>query len=202
MIQNRIDSLKPYFKGIKIADDYKITEFNFKKDWSIPQNEDIEMQQKATKESNNSKEDFLRELKKTGVWKEMKALEDFDAEEYIKSFKLPKLDMKNPLQMFDVLAQKAGLAKQGINVKSEEEALKSLIDLWDKMLDIGNQALQKSDIDITMDNVPKSAKETPMKFFKFFEKRFHKKAEKWKRELYKIGALLLQEKEEALQKNK
>lgn len=53
MIQNRIDSLKPYFKGIKIADDYKITEFNFKKDWSIPQNEDIEMQQKATKESNN-----------------------------------------------------------------------------------------------------------------------------------------------------
>ncbi len=150
----------------------------------------------------NSKEDFLRELKKTSIWKQMKALEDFDAEEYVKSFKLPTLDMENPLQMFDVLAQKAGLAKQGINVKSEEEALKSLIDLWDKMLDIGNQALEKSDIDITMDNVPKSAKETPMKFFKFFEKRFHKKAEKWKRKLYRIGALLLQEKEEALQKNK
>ena len=31
-------------------------------------------------------------------------------------------------------------------------------------------------------------------FFKFFEDRFHKKAETWKRKMYKIGALILQEK--------
>lgn len=151
----------------------------------------------------NTKEDFLKELKKTSVWKQMKMLEDFDAEEYVKSFKLPTIEKEdNPLMMLDILARKAKLAKQGINVKSEEEALKSLIDLWDKMLDIGNKAMKQGNMEITMDNVPNSAKEDPMKFFKFFEKRFHKKAEKWKRKLYRIGALVLQEKEEALQKNK
>ena len=104
--------------------------------------------------------------------------------------------------MIDVLSQKQMLKSQGINVGSEESALKSMIDLWDNMLDIGNKLMKQENIGITMDSVPKSAKEDPMKFFKFFEKRFHKKAEKWKRKLYRIGSLLLQEKEEALQKNK
>lgn len=57
-------------------------------------------------------------------------------------------------------------------------------------------------MDVNMEKVPQSVKKDPIKFFKFFEKRFHKKAEKWKRKLYRIGALLLQDKEEALQKNK
>jgi len=130
-------------------------------------------------------------------------LEAFNAEEYIKSFKLPALKKgENPLLMLDILTQKAQLAKQGVDPRSEEAALKSLIDLWDKMLDMGNKVMKQEKIGITMDSVPKSAKETPIKFFKFFEKRFHKKAEKWKRKLYRIGALVLQEKEEALQKNK
>ncbi len=151
----------------------------------------------------NNKEDFLRELKKTSIWEQMKSLEEFNAEEYIKSFKLPALKKgDNPLMMLDILTQKAQLAKQGINPKSEEEALKSLINLWDIMLGMGNELMKQKEMEITMDNVPKSAKETPIKFFKFFEKRFHKKAEKWKRKLYRIGALVLQEKEEALQKNK
>ena len=151
----------------------------------------------------NTKEDFLRELKKSGIWGEMKRLEEFDAEEYLKSFKLPSLEgVQNPFDMIDVLSQKQMLKSQGINVGSEESALKSMIDLWDNMLDIGNKLMKQENIGITMDSVPKSAKEDPMKFFKFFEKRFHKKAEKWKRKLYRIGSLLLQEKEEALQKNK
>ena len=53
MIQKRIDSLKPYFKGIKIAEDYRIVEFNLKKSWIIPENDEIEVQQKTIKESNN-----------------------------------------------------------------------------------------------------------------------------------------------------
>jgi hypothetical protein len=80
--------------------------------------------------------------------------------------------------------------------------LKSLIDLWDKALTIGNLGMKQMGLDVTMDSVPKSAKESPLKFFKFFEKRFHKKAEKWKKKLYKLGSLILQEKKEALQKNK
>ena len=151
----------------------------------------------------NTKEDFLRELKKSDIWGEMKRLEEFDAEEYLKSFKLPSLEgIENPFEMIDVLAQKAMLKKQKIDVENEESALKSMIDLWDNMLDIGNKLMKQQNIGITMDSVPQSAKEDPMKFFKFFEKRFHKKAEKWKRKLYRIGSLILQEKEEALQKNK
>lgn len=151
----------------------------------------------------NTKEDFLKELKKSDIWREMKALENFDAEEYVKSFKLPSLEgIQNPLEMIDVLAKKVMLQKQKIDVENEESALKSMIDLWDNMLDIGNKLMKQQNIGITMDNVPKSAKEDPMKFFKFFEKRFHKKAEKWKRKLYRIGSLILQEKKEALQKNK
>ena len=156
------------------------------------------------KEKNiNTKEDFLIELKKSSMWEQMKRLEDFNAEEYIKSFKLPNEEFEgnNPLQMLDNMMQKVTLASQGVNPKSKEDALKSLIGLWDKTLDIGNVGMKQMGMDITMDNVPKSAKESPLKFFKFFEKRFHKKADKWKRKLYRIGALLLQEKDEALQKD-
>lgn len=53
MIQTRIDLLQPYFKGIKVAEDYKIVEFNLKKSWVIPTNNNIEVQQRGVKESNN-----------------------------------------------------------------------------------------------------------------------------------------------------
>lgn len=53
MIQKRIDLLKPYFKGIKVAEDYKIVEFNLKKSWVIPKNAEIDVQQKPIKESSN-----------------------------------------------------------------------------------------------------------------------------------------------------
>ena len=152
----------------------------------------------------NTKEDFLIELKKTTMWEQMKRLEDFNAEEYIKEFKLPSEEFEgiNPFQMLDSMMQKVDLASKGVDPRSEEDALKSLIGLWDKTLDIGNVGMKQMGMDITMDNVPKSAKESPLKFFKFFEKRFHKKADKWKRKLYRVGSLLLQEKGEELQKEK
>jgi hypothetical protein len=53
MIQERINKLKPYFKGIKVAEDYNIVEVNLKKSWVIPDNEDVMVQQKEVKESSN-----------------------------------------------------------------------------------------------------------------------------------------------------
>lgn len=53
MIQKRIDLLKPYFKGIKVAENYRIVEFNLKKSWIIPENNDIDVQQKTIKENSN-----------------------------------------------------------------------------------------------------------------------------------------------------
>ena len=98
------------------------------------------------------------------------------------------------------LFKKAELAKKGVNIKSEEEALKSLMKLWSDSLMIGNKGMEQLGVDITMDDLPESVKETPSKFFKFFEKRFHKKAKKWKKKLYRIASLLQQDREQALQK--
>lgn len=53
MIQKRIDSLKPYFKGIKVAEKYNIIEFNLKKTWSIEETESIGVQRKEVKDDNN-----------------------------------------------------------------------------------------------------------------------------------------------------
>ena len=53
MIQNRVDKLKPYFKGLKIAENYRIVEFNLKNSWSIKEDPDIQVQQKQTKDSSN-----------------------------------------------------------------------------------------------------------------------------------------------------
>ena len=41
-----------------------------------------------------------------------------------------------------------------------------------------------------MELVPQSAMKDPYVFFKFFEKRFHKKAERFKRKMYRVASLL------------
>jgi len=51
MIQNKLDSLSPYFKGIKVAENYRVVEFILKKSWSLEENEEIQVSQKETKES-------------------------------------------------------------------------------------------------------------------------------------------------------
>lgn len=53
MIQNRLNKLKPYFKGLKIAENYRIVEVNLKNSWLIEENSHIEVQQKPIKESSN-----------------------------------------------------------------------------------------------------------------------------------------------------
>jgi hypothetical protein len=50
MIQNKINELKPYFRGIKLTDNYNIVEVNLKKSWLIPKDEDILVQSKDIKE--------------------------------------------------------------------------------------------------------------------------------------------------------
>ncbi len=51
MIQNRLDKLKPYFKGLKVAESYRIVEFNLKRGWELPDNEEIKYQQKEVKDN-------------------------------------------------------------------------------------------------------------------------------------------------------
>lgn len=53
-IQQRIDKLSSYFKGIKLAESYRVIEVNIKKGWAIPltqeESEEIEFSQKESKE--------------------------------------------------------------------------------------------------------------------------------------------------------
>jgi hypothetical protein len=58
-----------------------------------------------------TKEDFLRELKNSSMWRQMKRLENFNAEEYIKTFKVPSLK-DNPFEMLDSLLKKTDLKKK------------------------------------------------------------------------------------------
>jgi uncharacterized Zn finger protein len=54
MIQEKLDRLQPYFRGLKMAENYKIVELNLKKSWSIEQDEEIMVNQKETKEGGNA----------------------------------------------------------------------------------------------------------------------------------------------------
>lgn len=51
MIQERLNLLKPYFKGLKVAESYRIAEFNLKRGWEIPENDKIQVQQKEIKDN-------------------------------------------------------------------------------------------------------------------------------------------------------
>jgi hypothetical protein len=155
----------------------------------------------------NSTEEFLDILKQTTAWQEMETLESFNAEEYIDKFELPKIGMSvgdlsslNPLEALSNLMHRTELAQKGIDVKSEEGAMKSLIKIWEAILQLGLEHLRDTKgVDINMLPVPESAKEDTYIFFKFFEKRFHKKAKAWKRKLYRLGSLLIRNEEDTLQ---
>jgi len=146
-----------------------------------------------------TKEDFLKELKKSQVWSEMKNLEEFNAKEYIETFKIPKLDSlnsitENPLLYLSKLQKLKNIKDRGLDVLDKNQTLKDLINLWDDVLQIGNEHVKNAiGIDFDMLPVPESARENPFLFFKFFEKRFHKKAKKWKKKLYRLASLLVKE---------
>lgn len=53
MIQERINKLKPYFKGLKVAENYRIVEFSLKNSWVVEESPGIELQQKNIKENGN-----------------------------------------------------------------------------------------------------------------------------------------------------
>ena len=140
-------------------------------------------------------EDFVRELEKSEVWKQMKQLENFKAEEFINEFELPneEPDFTNPLSFLHSLFKDSHYKSLGVDTSSDDNTIKSLINLWDQILEMGVGAINKMGVNLTMSKVPQKAKEDPYLFFKFFEDRFHKKAETWKRKMYRIGSLLLQE---------
>lgn len=144
-----------------------------------------------------TQEEFLNLLKNSKVWEEIKMLEDFNAEEFIKNFKVKSgLSISDYWKDEETQKEREQQGLQRINLmKTPNESMVHLIYRWNSLLQYLNTEIQKQGIykGKLMDLVPKKALENPTDFFKFFEDRFHKKAEKFKRRLYKLSSLVLDE---------
>lgn len=138
-------------------------------------------------------DEFMNVLKKSDVWKEVMLLEDFDANEFIKEFKVPGDDGNdNPFMALSKMVMGMKQKSRGIDITNKDTTLKSLVNVWDTMIITASQIWsEKYGDDFIMKSVPKKAKENPYYFFKFFEQRFHKKAKTFKRKLYKISTLIV-----------
>lgn len=143
----------------------------------------------------DNQEEFLKLLKESNVWASLEALENFNTEEFIESF-----SVRGGKTLWDMIEdlgvqnerQEGGLPR--IDLKEiPNEGMKHLISGWNYLLQVLNKELIKQGVykGKLMDMVPEKAMEDPYYFFKFFEKRFHKKAENFKRKLYRIGSLIL-----------
>lgn len=139
-------------------------------------------------------EEFLKDLKASSVWQEVKMLEDFNAEDFVNSFKVGKLNFMDRISdIGKQIERKAGGLPAIYYKKDPKEGMKHLIQGWDFILQFLNTHIAKQGVykGKLMDLVPNSALENPYNFFKFFEKRFHKKAKRFKKKLYRIGSLAI-----------
>jgi hypothetical protein len=132
-------------------------------------------------------EEALSEMKKSTIWSDYKMLVDFDADEFINTFEIDLDD--DPLAK--LMRSAMGIQDREINM----DVMRTLINRWDGVIQHVQTNIKKHGItDIPfMEMVPKKAKENPLYFFKFFEKRFHRKGEGLKRKLSKVLSLIVQE---------
>jgi hypothetical protein len=134
-------------------------------------------------------------LSKSEPWADYKELKEFNAEKFLNKFDA-QLHQDDPLH--DLFTMFLPKDKRPPKLpSSNEEWLEMLINKWDKLIQDATHSLNDMGIDIPiMEKVPQKAKDNPLEFFKFFEKRFHKKAENLRRKLTRVVSLVLQEAEE------
>ena len=139
-------------------------------------------------------EEFMDYLKKTSAYKEAEILENFDAKEFIDNFEIRGLDFFQNLE--DIGRQRERLEADLPPIypkKTSEEGMRHLIEGWDVFLQTMSSYLNKQGVykGKLMDLVPQKAIEDPYLFFKFFENRFHKKAERFKKKLMRVSSLII-----------
>jgi hypothetical protein len=136
-------------------------------------------------------EEALSEMKKSTVWDDYKMLSTFNADEFMDTFQVDLGDEDPMIRLMRMMSGEPEPDEYEENV----EIMKNLIDRWDKTIQHIQVSIKRQGItDIPfMEMVPKKAKENPIHFFKFFEKRFHRKADGLKRKLSKVLSLIVQE---------
>jgi hypothetical protein len=139
-----------------------------------------------------TKDEVLKIMLDSDPWGDYKRLKDFDSDKFIRDFDndLPDDDpMANLIAMLDGRKPRPQILT--------DDVLRQLIKGWDNLIQNAQKWAKEQGIDTPfMEEVPQSAKENPRLFFKFFEKRFHKKAEGLKRKLGKVVSLVVQENQE------
>lgn len=109
----------------------------------------------------STKEEFLNVLYKSKPWADAKMLAEFKAEDFLKDL--------------------------------SEEKTKEFIEEWDETLQSLNEIMEEQGVykGKFMEPVPMAAKKNPYLFFKFFENRFHKKGETFKRKAYRLYDIVM-----------
>jgi hypothetical protein len=139
-----------------------------------------------------SKDEALKFLMASPPWDDYRQLKDFNAEKFISEFDA-ELYEKDPLH--DLFSMFMGKKAPKLP-ETNEEWFDLLINRWDGLIQNAQKQMKELEIDVPfMENVPESAKRNPIKFFKFFEKRFHKKADGLRRKLAKVVSLVVNEME-------
>ena len=154
-----------------------------------------ELYYKLKRSGAKTQKEIMSLVTKSDPWKDYKMLKEFNAEEFLNKFDA-QLDNDDPFHELMMMF----LPKDKRPPKlpsSNEEWIEELINRWDNMIQDAQEHLNDMGLDIPiMSKVPQKAKENPVLFFKFFEERFHKKAEKLRRKLIKMISLVLQEAEQ------
>jgi hypothetical protein len=134
-------------------------------------------------------DEALKILMDSDPWDDYKQLKNFNADTFVKEFDadIPEMD---PLEEM----MRALMGKKEPQPSNNDEMMKMLIDRWDGLIQQAQVEIRKMGVDVPfMENVPQNAKENPRLFFKFFEKRFHNKADGLKKKLAKVVSLATQE---------
>lgn len=140
-----------------------------------------------------TKEEVLNFLYSSEPWKDYEMLINFDAEKFIEDFEMTVPEDEDPFTKA-MRRMRAMMTGQTIPDDDKFEVMKHLINRWDKLIQQGQKKLKEMGVDIPyMENVPQAAKEDPYLFFKFFEKRFHKKANNFKVKLGKVASMVIDE---------
>lgn len=126
---------------------------------------------------------FWQVVKESSVWEELIQLKDFDAKKFYDNL---TIDAESE-DLKDIFVDQKFFTKQEVqNEDIKNLVLKHLISHWNDTIDEVNTEFEQYG-DVKLEKVPKSSLENPMNFLKFFEKRFHKKWDKFYKKICKFA---------------
>jgi len=126
-----------------------------------------------------TKYDFMDFVKSSQVWEEKEMVKNFNAKEFIQNFtyKSSDEDLKSVFRTLDIYTE-----EQLETYDIKNLLLRELISIWNRTIDKTNDLYT----DFDLNKLKSGELQSPIRFFKKFEKKFKQKADKWERKIYKL----------------